>query len=691
MLSQKCTQIISYLCTRIHDSEFVSIDELTKKYNVSERTIRYDIDKIDYFLKTNSFKILLREKGVGIRLDETEENIKKIKEVIRESDIQNYIMSKQERMLFIILMLFKESGYTKYEEIAEKLFVSRKTAIEDVRTIKEEIGENSLKSTKHGIMFDVTESRRRKVLLDYLLDMFTPLEIWEIPKDIFPNVSVMIEREWRNMINYKFVEACEKALHLVESKNKKMLSDDYYYLLIIIMAFSLTRKNNGFKAEAVNSEKGDAFLLKYFSEVERALGISISTEERQFIQNEVERLHLSDNAGAGMKADLIAEQFIIRISEETGEEYYLDQILRQSLRQHFERVLKPSIKYRPANGAFDKYIEQNQVLYNGILKLLRENPSIILPEDINSEAVLIALHFLASGERKPALENRYRILVVCMNGIGIAKIISALVKKHFPEIDIIDTASLHKVEDLVEKNQPDFILTTIPVSSKNVNVIEVKPVLSENDIEKIRMFIKTHPKNNENRIPNIYDKLIKIIGETCDIKDKETLEERLKSILEIEKHVRKELRLKTLLTPQTIQVNVVAASWEEAIKKSADPLFKEGFIEKRYIDAMINNINKMGPYVVIAPGIAMPHALPNDGVIKSCISLTVLKDEVKFGNAANDPVKLIFCIGSKDGKDHMNVLSELIGAIGDKALMAKIKSADSQKQVIKAMESSGKL
>jgi mannitol/fructose-specific phosphotransferase system IIA component (Ntr-type) len=39
----------------------------------------------------------------------------------------------------------------------------------------------------------------------------------------------------------------------------------------------------------------------------------------------------------------------------------------------------------------------------------------------------------------------------------------------------------------------------------------------------------------------------------------------------------------------------------------------------------------------------------------------------------------------------MNVLSELIGAIGDKALMAKIKSADSQKQVIKAMESSGKL
>lgn len=51
MLSQKCAQIISYLCQQANGEEFVRVEELAKKYNVSERTIRYDIDKIDYFLK----------------------------------------------------------------------------------------------------------------------------------------------------------------------------------------------------------------------------------------------------------------------------------------------------------------------------------------------------------------------------------------------------------------------------------------------------------------------------------------------------------------------------------------------------------------------------------------------------------------------------------------------------------------
>lgn len=45
-------------------------------------------------------------------------------------------------------------------------------------------------------------------------------------------------------------------------------------------------------------------------------------------------------------------------------------------------------------------------------------------------------------------------------------------------------------------------------------------------------------------------------------------------------------------------------------------LEKSGAIEPRYIDAMINTVKEIGPYIVIAPGIAMPHARPEAGAKK---------------------------------------------------------------------------
>ena len=81
----------------------------------------------------------------------------------------------------------------------------------------------------------------------------------------------------------------------------------------------------------------------------------------------------------------------------------------------------------------------------------------------------------------------------------------------------------------------------------------------------------------------------------------------------------------------------------------------------------------------------MPHALPENGVNQSCIGLAVLQKEVEFGNAANDPVKLIFSMGSRDGKEHMNALAELINVISDKALVRGIENAHTKEEVMELL------
>jgi PTS system ascorbate-specific IIA component len=62
------------------------------------------------------------------------------------------------------------------------------------------------------------------------------------------------------------------------------------------------------------------------------------------------------------------------------------------------------------------------------------------------------------------------------------------------------------------------------------------------------------------------------------------------------------------LTEELIRFEKGFSNWEEAIKVSSKGLLELGFIEESYVDSMIDSVKEFGPYIVIAPNIAMPHA-----------------------------------------------------------------------------------
>lgn len=45
-------------------------------------------------------------------------------------------------------------------------------------------------------------------------------------------------------------------------------------------------------------------------------------------------------------------------------------------------------------------------------------------------------------------------------------------------------------------------------------------------------------------------------------------------------------------------------SWQDAIRQSYAPLLKDNTVENEYVEAVIECVNKYGPYIVIVPGIA---------------------------------------------------------------------------------------
>jgi PTS system ascorbate-specific IIA component len=108
--------------------------------------------------------------------------------------------------------------------------------------------------------------------------------------------------------------------------------------------------------------------------------------------------------------------------------------------------------------------------------------------------------------------------------------------------------------------------------------------------------------------------------------------------------------------------------------------------EPRYIEAVIDAIKKYGPYIVIAPGVALFHARPQDGVKKICMSMITLKNGVNFNAGEKDPVKLVFAFGALDNKMHIKALTGLMEILKDSKLMKRLEDSENEVQLLEILK-----
>ncbi len=133
--------------------------------------------------------------------------------------------------------------------------------------------------------------------------------------------------------------------------------------------------------------------------------------------------------------------------------------------------------------------------------------------------------------------------------------------------------------------------------------------------------------------------------------------------------------LAELLSDDTIELNVSVGNWEDALRRGGALLVKTGGVKPEYLDAMIEMVHEMGPYVVIAPGLALGHARPDAGVNSVCFSLITLAQPVEFGVPVNDPVDVVFSFAAPDKESHITALRDLAMLCSEEANMTAIRNA----------------
>jgi PTS system ascorbate-specific IIA component len=97
--------------------------------------------------------------------------------------------------------------------------------------------------------------------------------------------------------------------------------------------------------------------------------------------------------------------------------------------------------------------------------------------------------------------------------------------------------------------------------------------------------------------------------------------------------------------------------------------------------SMLAAVDKFGPYIVIAPGIALAHGKPGDGVIETGLSLLVLKQAIEFQHSQNDPVRLVFGLAATDHESHIEVMSKLAEVLSDQQRMNSLLTCSQSEQI----------
>lgn len=669
----------------------ISLADLAKQFEVSQRTIRNDLNAINEILRENRLPEL--ELKSGGQICRTEE-FSRILSLVSDKDYYAYKLSKQERKRIASAMLINSSEYITLSAIADNLFVSRATIINDLDDIKEYIREGNLEVLSHpnkGLRVEGKESDKRLFLmkLGCLQEDSTDTEN---AADKYMGIRA------GNRITIQKIVGEQEHFH------KCFLTDDSFQKILMYLGIMVSRNLQGEYMEVRRHTDNSKYrmaqdILKYISQYCR---INTTEDEVQFLSEMLSMaryIRQKEPKRESVKIQLITRQFIECISEDLEINLNSDYDFFENLSNHLGAVFSEQPAFYPDNAVIKEVLEDNQEIRDVVENNLDMLRRYVGREITEAEADYIAVHVCAAVERKKNREISFHVIVACQGEVGTSQLLMERLKKHF-NFQIVDIISSHEAKNITE-GRADFIISTVPLEECPLECVVVSPMLNDEDYirvgNKIDMLrnsrhLPTRTEEKELTAKGLMEQIVPVIEEYLPTEIPGLMKELRKVVRKYFNHpIESETEifapyLHHLLTENHIILDVECADWREAVKKSGEILLKEGYIEERYIDAMINNIEVNGPYVVLSKGVAVPHEGLEKGSIKMGMSLIRLKEPVPFGAEELDPVEFVCCLSAVDHKSHLKAFFNLVNLLKKDTFKQQLRQCKSPEEMARIIE-----
>ena len=614
VLNKRQINIIDFLQ---NSSEWTTIENIAKVFDVSVRTIRNDLDCIKTLLKDCDAK-LERKPKVGVKLI-----IKKgesIDHILK--GYKNKLYSPEERALMIALILMIKGNAT-IEELSEDIEVSKNTLVNDLKLAEAKLKEFDISISKKSYHGTFIEENNDEKLGDAFLKLYSRLSEGQ-DKEIY---------KWLYKYSNINEEYIKTIIEAVEEEKNIQYTEESLEELEIILLFTLSRvlNNQEIKLDTNDDYENSEFkTLKNI--IEKVIDKKIHNDKIEYL------LKIFKGAKIAKDFNLNKEEKINKITSEVLSELYTmlnievdsDAEFIRQMQLHLEIAIYRVENNLVINNPLLEEIKYKMSFIYGITEeILSKKKDIIGVEFPEAEIAYMAMYFGTIFEKYAKGNFSANVLVVCNGGLATSSLLKSRMNLMIPEIKIQSICRLKDVDDYLNK-EIDFIVSTVPLQIEDYKVIQVNPLLESGDSQKIK-----------SEIYSIwYEKNCKYLAD----KVKNENESDLTKII-LEKYAQFE---------QSIE------DWREAIEIAAKPLIKDKKIEKAYVNDSIRVIETLGNYMMFIPEIAFVHATP-ENVIENAVSILNLKNPIDFGSKNKSTVKTIVVLANKEeNKNLINLTNILI-------------------------------
>ena len=654
-----------------------NVTELVEKYKVQERSIRADIKELnDALIEYDLPVIQIGSDGEVFFDTDVRVDVHAFEKFICEHTFYTYFLSKNERAAVLVMILLNAKGYVTVEQLKETIGVSRTTLLRDLPEIKKWFEENKMElisQVHRGYIVNVPELDVRKGILK-LLEVNGDDNEYETGYSLGAFWCLMV----RQMDRMGIYNDIKQLIIQEEEESQTFLSDYSFFEAVRELTLAVNRIHNNQIIPAYYEENWKnlrrsskyEFSSNLFAVIEKRYSLEIPESEILYYAECLKgKSYLKDsksNKANALDIRLLIAETLYHISNCFGIDFYLDFSLYDLLVAHMRSAV-----FRLQSGEMLKNPLKESLLqeYPEIFAIIRENVGSLeeyigkeFSEDEMSFMVLYFASVLEKEKAESSKNSKIKVALVCETGRGTAQFMLAKLRTLEEVIEIVSVSSVHNTGE-IKRSGANMIISTIPIEKQEIPCIVVRSaMLNTDDILDIqKMALEVMEGIME---PNA--------GIELDVINPEEI------------HIQGAFY--EWLSENRIEVDYEAKDWKDAVNHAGELLYKDGAVEERYIQAMIQKIETYGPYIVICPGTALPHADAEEGVIYEAASLMRLKKPVDFHHEMNDPVKYVIGMSVKSAESVNQAIYDLMMIFGNERIRQILDKAVDKASIMEALD-----
>ena len=653
MVKKRYFEIINLV---INSNDEITVKDISNLYNITERSIRYDIDELNVFFQEKNNKDIIEINNNRLKILYSENEIEDIVENIKEKE---YFLSENERVNILSYEIFLSKNEFILQYFTEKYNLSKTTVRYSLKELNKIISE-------YGLVIDMNKNRGYKIIGSEI----------NIRKYIINILREYIKNTKEKKIEYdplkKIIQKFYKKSRIEESKSiinkildytEKTISDEAFETLQLFLFISQIRNENGHEIE--EDVENEIFLskTKEFSKIREILEKVENIKEKDihyfvdfFLGSYSYNLEYSYFLNWILIESLI-DQFIKLLSDKLKVNLTEDKILRKELLNH----IKPAIyrmknKFKLTESILSEVKKQYMELFiktKSSLKIISDFIDLSFDEDEAAFITVMIQRAIMRNNPSTLLKKDPNILIVCGLGYSSSRFLYENINNRF-QVNIIDIIPFNQLENYNYLKKADIIISTLDFKLDGMDVITVNAVMNEKDILKLKNYGLPEKKSKI--------KLSELLSIIKKVSDETELKKQL--IRNFGENIYDDMGEKSetgksfveLLSEKSIKLNVAANNLDEVIEITGQTMIDSGLVKEEYTDELKNQIIQYGKYILVGDKTILPHGQLLKNVRETGFSLITLKKGIDFFGSE---IKIVICLASRNKDEHLRAILEL--------------------------------